>query len=312
MVRHFISLADYSAGELEKLLQLAADLKAMYREGRRDTCLGGKTVALLFEKPSSRTRISFEVAMTQLGGAAMYLRQEDIGGLGRREPICDFVRVLNGYVDAIVARTYAHETVLELAKYARMPVINALTDLSHPCQAMADMLTIQEHLGRLTDVKLAYVGDGNNMARSLAEAAVKLGLDFVSASPEGYALSDDFVQQTAKTGSGSLTTTNSPAEAVQDADIVYTDTWVSMGQEDEYEKRLRDFAGFTIDGNLLQRAKPGAAVLHCLPAYRGKEITDDVIESPQSIVFQQAENRLHFQRALLKYLIVGDKIDVSC
>ena len=306
MVRHFLEIKDYTSEELQKLLAQSAALKKLYKEGGRDMCLAGKTMVMIFEKPSARTRMSFEVLMTQLGGAAMYIRQEDIGGLGKREPIKDLTRVLNGYVDVIVARTFAHESVLELARYATIPVINALTDFSHPCQAMADMLTIQEHCGGLEGRKLVYVGDGNNVAWSLAMASVRLGVEMVIAAPAKYALPANLVKQLeAEGGPGRVTHTNDPQAAVKGADVIYTDTWTSMGQEEEKQQRIKDFADFAINGALMKMAGGQAKVMHCLPAYRGLELTEEVIESEQSIVFDQAENRLHFQRALVKYLCVG-------
>jgi len=303
MTKHFLELADFSAEELTELLDYSTKLKQLYKSGRRDTCLAGKTMILLFEKPSSRTRVSFEVAMTQLGGSSIHVRPEDIGGLGKREPIRDLARVLNGYVDVIVARTFDHKSVTELARYAEVPVINALTDVAHPCQAMADVLTIKEHFGTLPGRKLAYVGDGNNVARSLAVACVRLGLELTIAAPAKYALAADFVADMNKQGGrGNIKCTEDPAQAVQGADVVYTDTWTSMGQEKEKQQRIDDFAGFMVDEALMAKADKQAKVMHCLPAYRGLEISDEVIESAQSIIFDQAENRLHFQRALLKYL----------
>jgi len=303
MVKHFIEIEDYSIEDLQLLLTMSAELKELYRSGGRDTPLAGKTMAMVFEKPSSRTRISFQVGMAQLGGSAIYLRPEDIGGLGKREPISDLTRVLNGYVDVIVARTFQHDSVLELAQYATVPVINALTDRAHPCQAMADVLTIREQYGNLDGVKLAYIGDGNNVARSLAFACKKLGLNFVIASPKGYELNGDIMDKLQDQGPGTVTCLTDPREVVQDADVIYTDTWISMGQEDEKEKRIQDFQGFQVNRELLHATGRDTKVMHCLPAYRGLEISDDVIESPNSIVFDQAENRLHFQRALLKYLV---------
>ncbi len=304
----FIVLEDCSVSELTDLLKLSADLKAQDKRGQEDRCLKGRTMAMIFEKPSSRTRMSFQVAMTKLGGDTIYNRPEDIGGLlGKREPIKDIARVMNGYVDVIVARTFSHEAVCELAEYADVPVINALTDKAHPCQAMADMLTIQEHCGNLAGRTLAYIGDGNNVANSLAVACVRLGMTFHIAAPKGYELSAELIARLSKPGSGAGTIRcfTKPADAASGADVLYTDTWVSMGQEEEKEKRIRDFAGYQINAELMKHAKPGAKVMHCLPAYRGLEITEEMIESPQSIIFQEAENRLHFQRALLKYLLAG-------
>jgi len=303
MAKHFIEIEDYSIEELRLLLAMSAELKELYHSGGRDTCLAGKTMVMVFEKPSSRTRISFQVGMAQLGGSAIYLRPEDIGGLGQREPISDLTRVLNGYVDVIVARTFQHESVLELAHYATAPVINALTDIAHPCQAMADLLTIREQFGKLDGVKLAYIGDGNNVARSLAFACKKLNLHFVIASPKGYELNGDIMDKLQDQGPGTVTCLTDPQEAVEQADVIYTDTWTSMGQEEEKEKRIQDFQGFQVNRDILQATGRETKVMHCLPAYRGLEISEDVIESPQSVVFEQAENRLHFQRALLKYLV---------
>jgi len=308
MVKHFLSIEDYTTEELQRLLELTVELKKLYKGGGSDNCLAGKSMVLLFEKPSSRTRISFQVAFAQLGGTGIYIRPEDIGGLGKREPIRDLMRVLNGYVDMIVARTFDHQSVQELARYAEVPVVNALTDRAHPCQAMADMITIQEHLGRLEGVTLAYIGDGNNVANSLAWACSRLGLNFVIAAPEGYNFGQDYQEKLqSHFKQGQLTITSDPYEAVKEAEVIYTDTWTSMGQEEEKEKRVKDFAGYQLNRKLVEAAKPGAKIMHCLPAYRGLEITDEVIESEASIVFEQAENRLHFQRALLKYLLCYEK-----
>lgn len=257
---------------------------------------------MLFEKPSLRTRISFHVAMTDLGGSAIYVKPEDIGGIGKREPVKDMARVLSRYVDGIMARTFEHGTVTELAKYATVPVINALTDWSHPCQAMGDMLTIQEYCRRFEGVKLAYIGDGNNVARSLSFACGKLGMKMVIATPPGYELDAETIDKANQTSAGSVTQTNDPRAAVDGADIIYTDTWISMGQENEKQKRCADFEGFQVNADLVKLA-PDAKIMHCLPAHRGLEITDEVAESANSIIFDQSENRLHFQRALLKKLM---------
>ena len=303
MQKDFLEVSHCSRAELEELLTVSSELKELYRGGGRDTSLAGKTAAMLFEKPSSRTRVSFQVAMAQLGGTAVYLRPEDVGGLGQREPIKDLARVLDGYVDVIIVRTFAHEPLEELAGWASVPVVNALTDRAHPCQAMADMLTMVEEFGSLEGRKLAYVGDGNNVARSLALASVRLGVEFVAASPEGYELGATFLAEAAdKGGAGSVAQVRDPREAVAGADVVYTDTWTSMGQEAQKEQRIEVFRGYAVDAALMAAAGVQARVMHCLPAYRGLEITDEVIESKHSVVWQQAENRLHFQRALLKRL----------
>ena len=303
MQKDFLSIVDCSVELLEELLALSAELKSLYKGGSRDLCLAGKTLAMLFEKPSLRTRVSFQVAMRDLGGSSIYVKPEDIGGIGKREPIKDMARVFSRYVDVIMARTFEHGTVTELAEHASVPVINALTDWSHPCQAMADVLTIKEHLGRIADVRLAYVGDGNNVARSLGFASAKLGMKMVVASPGGYELDGETIERANALSAGSVRQTNDPKAAVIDADVIYTDTWVSMGQEEEKRKRVADFAGFQVDAELVNSAPNGVKIMHCLPAKRGYEITDEVAESEGSIIFDQAENRLHFQRALLKKLM---------
>ena len=302
-MKDFLSINDCPAELLKELLRISAQLKSLYGEGGRDLCLAGKVLAMLFEKPSLRTRISFQVAMTDLGGSAIYVKPEDIGGIGKREPVKDMARVMSRYVDGIMARTFEHGTVTELAAYATVPVINALTDWSHPCQAMADVLTIQEHCERIEGVKIAFIGDGNNVARSLAFACAKLDMKMVVASPNGYELDDETIQAANQASAGSVLQISDPVRAVADADIIYTDTWVSMGQEEEKQKRREDFAGFQVDTELVKAAPDDVKVMHCLPAKRGYEITDEVTESPNSIMFDQAENRLHFQRALLKKLM---------
>jgi ornithine carbamoyltransferase len=302
-MKDFLSIIDYPAEMLKELLRLSAELKNLYKVGGSDSCLAGKTLAMLFEKPSLRTRISFQVAMTDLGGNVIYVKPEDIGGIGKREPVKDIARVLSRYVHGIMARTFEHNTVTELAKYATVPVINALTDWSHPCQAMADVLTIQEHCERIEGVKIAFVGDGNNVARSLAYACAKLGMKMVIASPAGYELDAETIQKANQISAESVRQTSDPGAAVLQADVIYTDTWVSMGQEHEKQKRQADFAGFQVNTELVKSAPSHVKIMHCLPAYRGFEITDQVAESPNSIMFDQAENRLHFQRALLKKLM---------
>jgi ornithine carbamoyltransferase len=302
-MKDFLSINECWVEELGELLKLSGQLKRLYESGSRDTCLSGKTLAMLFEKPSLRTRISFEVAMADLGGDAIYVKPEDIGGIGKREPVKDIARVLSRYVHGIMARTFEHSTVTELAEFSTVPVINALTDWLHPCQAMADVLTIQEHCKRLEGIKIAFIGDGNNVARSLAFACAKLGMKMVVASPAGYELDADTIKKANQISAEAVAQTNSPAEAVGSANIIYTDTWISMGQEKEKEKRTADFAGFQVNAELLKKAPADAKIMHCLPAYRGYEITDEATESANSIIFDQAENRLHFQRALLKKLM---------
>lgn len=263
---------------------------------------------MIFQKPSLRTRVSFDMAMRHLGGDALYLSPGEIG-LGQREFIADVSRVLSRYVDAIMARVFAHEHILELAEYSRVPVINGLSDSDHPCQAMADMLTLKEHFPNLKGLTLAYIGDGNNMAASLLQACAKLGMNFSIASPEGFSLGESLVAQAQKDAAvhGSwIRLFRDPAQAADGADVLYTDTWVSMGQEEETILREKAFAGYQINASLLQKAKPGAVVLHCLPAHRGKEITDEVADGPQSLIFPQAENRLHAQKAILMHLLAPE------
>ncbi len=299
----FLAISDFSSDELKTLLEESRSLKALYKSGRRDLCLAGKNLAMLFQKPSLRTRLSFQVAMTDLGGSPIYVKPEDIGGIGKREPVKDVARVLSRYVDGIMARTFEHRTVIDLAKYADVPVINALTDWSHPCQAMADVLTIAEHFERIEGVTIAFIGDGNNVARSLAFAAAKLGMKLIVATPAGYELDAKSIQDANGLAADCVTQTHDPKAAVAGADVIYTDTWVSMGQEDEKEKRRKEFAGFEVNAELVAVAPGHVKIMHCLPAYRGFEISDDVTESPGSIIFDQAENRLHFQRALLRKLM---------
>ncbi len=300
----FIGISECSTDELRELLQLSRSLKRLYKEGKKDDCLSGKDLVMLFEKPSLRTRMSFQVAMTDLGGHAIYVKPTDIGGLlGEREPIKDMARVYDRYVDGIMARTFSHSTLEELAKYSDQPVINALSNWSHPCQAMADIMTIEEHLQDLEGLKLAFIGDGNNVARSLAYSCAKLGMQMTLGSPEGFELDDESIEACNEIAGDSVKQFNDLVKAVEDADVVYTDTWVSMGQEDEKAERVKAFEGFQVDMNLLKSAKNNVKVMHCLPAYRNFEITDEVVESEHSIIFDEAENRLHFQRALLKKLL---------
>ncbi len=300
-MNHFLCIQDCSTEELRGLLALSVALKQQSREGSLARSLDGKILAMVFEKASLRTRMSFQVAMTDLGGTAVYLKPEDIGIMGEREPIKDMARVFGRMVHGIMARTFAHDSLHELARYAGVPVINALSDWSHPCQAMADMLTIQEHVGELEGLKLCFVGDGNNVARSLAFACAKLGLTLAVASPAGYELDEGTCAQT-NAERDCVQRFHDPVEAIQGAHVVYTDTWVSMGQEEEAQHRIAEFNGFQVNRELLAHV-PQAKVMHCLPAHRGHEITDEVAESPNSVIFDQAENRLHFQRALLAELL---------
>jgi len=303
-MKHFISIAEHSIETLTHLLDVAARLKKQLKEtGHNDALLTGKTAALIFEKPSLRTKVSFTVGIHQIGGQVVTLTGDEIG-IGKREPAKDVARVLGSMCDLIVVRTFAHQNVKDLAQYAGVPVINALTDYSHPCQAMSDMLTLREHFGKLAGLTMAYIGDGNNMARSLAVACGKFGIRFVCATPPAYALpTDDMDRIMAQVPGMDFSTTSDPMDAVREADVVYTDTWTSMGQEAEKQQRLRDFQGFQISSGLMARAPKNAVVMHCLPAYRDLEITDEVIEGNQSVIFPQAENRLHFQKALVAVLM---------
>ena len=302
-MKDFLSIIDCTPEFLKDLLRISTKLKRLYTFGGNDLCLAGKTLAMLFEKPSLRTRISFQVAMTDLGGHPIYVKPEDIGGIGKREPIKDIARVLSRYVDGIMARTFEHSAVLQLAEYATVPIINALTDWSHPCQAMADVLTMEEHFEDLKGLKIAFIGDGNNVARSLAFACAKLEMQMVVAAPAGYELDNETIEKANQISADCVRQTNDPHEAVTNANVIYTDTWVSMGQEQEKQKRQADFAGFQVNADLVKSAPDNVKIMHCLPAYRGFEISDEAAESPNSIMFDQAENRLHFQRALLKKLM---------
>ncbi len=301
----FISLADFSAKQLWGWLELTRDLKAEWQAGGNRPILKGKTLGMIFQKPSLRTRVSFEMGMLHLGGNALYLSPNEIG-LGGRESVADVARVLSRYVDGIMARVFAHDHVVELAQYSRVPVINGLSDATHPCQGLADLFTVWEKLGRLSGVKLAYVGDGNNVANSLLFGGAKLGLHVSVGTPVGYGVKETVLKRAAafaaETG-GEITTTNDPFAAVADADVIYTDVWTSMGQETEKAARAAIFPPFQINAKLVAAAKPTTIVMHCLPAHRGEEITDEVADGPQSVLFDQAENRMHAQKAILADLL---------
>ena len=305
-MNHFIAITDHSTDWLQHVLDVAKRLKKQLKEsGRNEPILAGKTLAMIFEKPSLRTRVSFSTGMVQLGGASLMLRGEEMGW-GHREEVRDVARVVAAMCDGIMARTFEHAKVLELAKWSRVPVLNGLTDYNHPCQAMADFLTIEEHFGKLSGLTIAFIGDGNNVTRSLAATAGKFGVRFILAAPHGYELPDEDVRRLkSQVPQLDYSTLRDPIAAVRDADVIVTDTWVSMGQEAEKQKRLKDFAGFAVDAKLLSQAPSQAVVLHCLPAYRGYEITDDVMEGPRSLVFPEAENRLHAQKGLLAVLMGG-------
>ena len=305
-MKHFISIADWSAEDLRHALDVSHRLKKQLKQtGKNDPILAGKTLAMIFEKPSLRTRISFAVAMAHFGGQGLLLREDEVG-LDKREPTQDVARVLSGMCDGIMARTFEHDRMLRLAKHSTVPVINGLTDYNHPCQAMADLMTVEEHFGDLKGRTIAFIGDGNNVARSLAEAAGKFKMQFVLASPGGYELPQDDIDSVMKRfPQMDFVLSRDPMDAVANADVIYTDTWVSMGQEQQKAQRLKDFHGYIIDENLMRRAPKHAVVLHCLPAYRGYEISEGVMEGPQSLIFPQAENRLHFQKGLLAVLLGG-------
>jgi ornithine carbamoyltransferase len=300
--KDFISIADHTREDLEAVIKLAIDQKSQVRADKLGRSHVGRTLACIFHKPSLRTRVSFEVAMHQLGGTSLYLTDKEIG-IGSREAPQDVARVLSRYVSGVMIRTFDQGIVERLAQHASIPVINGLTDLLHPCQIMADLMTIQEHRGSLDDLTVTFIGDGNNVARSWINAAGKLGFRFVLACPKGYGVDPEFVRTALGEASGLYTQTHDPVEGVRNTDVLYTDVWASMGQESEAAARKKDFGGFQLNGELFAAAPENSIVLHCLPAHRDVEITDDVIESERSLVFDQAENRLHVQRALLALLV---------
>lgn len=307
--KDLLSVSDLTGAGIRCLISDAVDMKAR----GRPSLLSGKTLALIFEKPSLRTRVSFEMAMRQLGGESIYLSPAEVG-LGKREPIPDVARVLSRYVDVIAARTFSHQALEILAEYADVPVINALSDLEHPCQALADLLTIYENKGELEGLTLAFVGDGNNVAHSLLLAASLTGMNFRIASPPGYVVQDrilSLAQGYALDSGAEIVCTEEPTEAVKGADIVYTDVWTSMGQEAEAEQRRQTFARYQVDGELLSLAKQDAILMHPLPAHRGEEVAEGILDGPQSVVFDQAENRMHLQKALLAWMLGGLEIPLG-
>lgn len=309
MKRDLLSLADVTPTEIEHLLTLASELKQRQKTGLVPRFLEGKTLALLFHKQSLRTRTSFEVGMHQLGGFTTYIHDQEIG-IGTREPVRDLARVLSRYYDGIVLRTFAHDIVVELAEYATVPVVNGLTDLLHPCQILSALQALREHFGRLKGLHVAYVGDGNNMANSWLLGAAQMGLALTIASPRNYQPDPDIVgqaNQIAESTGAMLEIVEDPMQAVKGADAVYTDVWASMGQEDEAEERRKVFRPYQINETLLAETPDHAVVMHCLPAHRGEEITEAVFESPRSIVFDEAENRLHAQKALLVFLMAPEQ-----
>lgn len=300
--KDMLSIHDLSVDEVQEILALAAELKAKQKAGVEHHLLKGKTLGMIFEKSSTRTRVSFETGMYQLGGQALFLSSRDLQ-LGRGEPIKDTARVLSRYLDGIMIRTFGHDRVEELAEYASIPVINALTDLLHPCQVLTDLLTIKEHKGKdLKGLKMAYVGDGNNMTNSYMYGCAKVGMTFVAATPEDYRPDETVTKNAiadAKATGASITLVTDPKEAVKDADIIVTDTWASMGQEAEHDARKKIFAPYQVNQELLDEADKRVIVMHCLPAYRGEEITEDVFEANANVIFDEAENRLHTQKAIM-------------
>ena len=305
MKKDFLAIADFSTEEIKEMLDLAVDLKKEYFEKGNKPLLAGKVLGMTFSKPSLRTRISFDMAMRHLGGDALFISPAEIG-LGQRESIADVARVLAGYVQGIMARVFEHAHVLELAKYSNVPVINGLSDYNHPCQAMADVLTIYEHFKSFKGLNVVFIGDGNNVAVSLMHACTKLGMNFSIASPEGYDMPEDAwksAQFMAKESGSQLSTYRDSVEAVKGKDVIYTDTWVSMGQEEEAEKRKKVFPPFQVNSDLISHANKDVIVMHCLPAHRGYELTDEVADGPHSVIFPQAHNRLHAQKAILVKLL---------
>lgn len=306
-MKHLLSIHDLSVDEVKKILDTAADLKAKLKAGIEHKILAGKSMGMIFSKSSTRTRVSFETGMYQLGGHALFLSSNDIQ-LGRGESIYDTANVLSRYLDGIMIRTFKQSDVEDLAKYGSISIINGLTDLLHPCQALTDIFTAYEHKGKLEGLKLAYIGDGNNMAHSLMYAGAKVGMNVSVASPEGYECNAEIVENAkadAKLTGAVIDVSNDPEAAIKNADVVYTDTWVSMGQEEEKAKRIKDFEGYTIDEKLFSLADSEAVFMHCLPAYRGYEVTKGVIDGPRSVIFDEAENRLHVQKAVMA-LTMGD------
>lgn len=297
--RHFLTTDDYSGEELTAILAHAEDLKRELRAGKAAPVLPGKTLAMIFQKPSNRTRLSFEIGMHQLGGKAVYISGPEIQ-MGEREPIADVSRVMSRYVDAVMIRSNYHSDIVEFSRYSSVPVINGLSDLEHPCQALADLLTVKEHKGALQNVSMCYIGDGNNVCNSLISICSKLGVKLSVACPPGY-------EPSGEERCASCRITHDPHDGVRGVDVVYTDTWISMGQEEQSRKRRRDFSAFVVTSELMREAAPGAIFMHCLPAHRGEEVENEVMESPASVIFDQAENRMHAQKAVLALLLGQDR-----
>ncbi|UCD65625.1 MAG: ornithine carbamoyltransferase [Deltaproteobacteria bacterium] len=299
MATHLLRLSDFTKEELFAYIDRAIVLKQEAAAGILHKQLNGKTIALIFEKASTRTRVSFEAAMYGMGGQVIFLSSKETQ-LARSEPLKDTALVMSRYVDGLIVRTFGQEVVTELARYSSIPVINALTDLFHPCQVLSDVMTVIEKKGHLDDLKVAWVGDGNNMANSWMQAAARLGFELVLACPDGYAPQADLLKKAQQESDGRINVVPDPVEAVQGADVINTDVWASMGQESEQQERLEVFQGFQVDSKLLNHAKPDCIVLHCLPAHRGEEISEEVLEGPQCVAFDQAENKLHIHKAILE------------
>jgi ornithine carbamoyltransferase len=301
-MRHLLTMADLTTAEIERIFSITEDLKQKYQQGLREPLLPGRVMALIFEKPSLRTRVSFEAGMANLGGSSIFIGSE--AGFGRRESVADFGRILGEYVDVVVIRSYCHQTAVELAEHCQCSVINGLTDFCHPCQALADLYTLRETVGKIEGHTLAWIGDANNVARSLAIGCGKLGMKMTMATPKKYQFDADALAwihlQAPKLD---LRVTENPAEAVRNAVVVYTDVWASMGQEGEQDIRRRDFAGYQVDSALMANAQKGTYFMHCLPAHRGEEVAADVIDGPQSITIPQAANRMHVQKGVLAWLL---------
>jgi ornithine carbamoyltransferase len=305
MKKDLLAISDLTPKDIEKIFKRAGAIKKLQKQGKAHHPLKGKTLGMIFEKSSTRTRVSFEVGMYQLGGQALFLSPTDLQ-MGRGETIADTARTLSRYLDGIMIRTFAQKTVEDLAHYATIPVINGLTDLHHPCQALADLFTLREHKGKLKGLKLAFIGDGNNVANSLLQACVRTGMHFSIATPKGYELNPAIVsneQEEADLAGSIIDISEDPSRAARDADVLYTDVWASMGQETEQAKRIRDFQGFQVNASLMNIAKKGAIFMHCLPAHREEEVTTEVIDGPRSVIFDEAENRMHVQKAVMEALM---------
>jgi ornithine carbamoyltransferase len=303
--KDILTLIDLTKADFDMLFERAATLKKRVKDGVADRSLSGKTLGLIFEKPSTRTRVSFEGAMAQLGGTPIFISTKDTQ-ISRNEPVRDTARVLSRYLDGLAIRTYSQDILKEFAEFATIPVINALTDLFHPCQVLSDIMTVIEYKGGYKDLKIAWVGDGNNVAHSWINAAAVLGLNLVLACPDGYLPDRDVMEKAMKRNIGEIVLSTDPLEAVKNADVIYTDVWASMGQESELDGRRRTFEPYQLNNSLLKSAAENVIVMHCLPAHRGEEISEDVLEGPNSVVWDQSENKLHMHKAILDVLMGGD------